>query len=31
MNENKKQEWFPYTDKVPMTMQEWIEAGHTND
>ena len=28
---DKKQEWFPFTDRVPQTMEEWIEAGHTND
>ena len=32
--ENKmsnKEKYFPYTDRVPQTMEEWLDAGHTND
>jgi hypothetical protein len=26
-----KEKYFPYTDRVPQTMEEWIEAGHSTD
>ena len=26
-----KEDWYPHTDRVPKTMEEWIDAGHTTD